>query len=275
MNSRLINYLKDPFKLSMVVTALFFAGILLSAYVMYILPNDMMGSQAIDVQNISLARGVLVKMYVVIGLTFATGIVALNISARARKEIIVYRDREKEAENGNDLMVNSEGELESRDAATFRNAIQQIKEEQDLLQEGLNLLADQVEAGQAALYVATTEDDRRFVEMRRGFAISTSESQTIRFEFGEGLVGQAAASGSSLYVDEIPQGYITILSGLGSSSPRYLFIVALKKQGEVVGVLELATFGPLTETTRKQIEEIGQVLAEKIETAEPVLVEKN
>jgi len=269
MNSRLLQSLKDPFKLSLVVSTVFFAGILLSAYVMYILPNDMMNSQAIDIKNISLARVVLVKMYVVIGLTFTAGILALYFSARGKKEIIVYREKEREAEIKNQ-QLNSEGDLESSDTASFRKTIETIKDGEDIFQEGLNQIANQVEAGQAALYTATTDGDKRVLTMRNGFAFA-GENQTLHFEFGEGLVGQTATTGKSLYVDEIPQGYITILSGLGNASPRYLFLVALKKAGEVVGVLELAVFSPLKEAHRKQIEEMAQVLAERIAETDQVL----
>lgn len=270
MNSRLLQSLKDPFKLSLVVSTVFFAGILLSAYVMYILPNDMMNSQAIDIKNISLARVVLVKMYMVIGLTFVAGILALYFSTKAKKEIIVYREKEREAEKTKSQQLNGNTDLESSDTANFREAIATVKGDQDILQEGLNLIANQFQAGQAALYVAATEGDQRLLRMRNGFAFATGENQTLQFEFGEGLVGQAAATGKSLYIDEIPQGYITILSGLGNASPRFLFIVALKKGNEIIGVLEVAVFSALKELHRKQIEEMAQVLAEHITESEVV-----
>lgn len=53
---------------------------------------------------------------------------------------------------------------------------------------------------------------------------------------------QAAANGKTLYVDDIPEGYIYVISGLGSASPKYLLIVPFKKQEQVIGMLEIASF---------------------------------
>src|SRR6478609_4190381 len=264
MINRILNALKDPARLSMVATVIFFAGILASAYVMYTLPHDMMFSQAIDVHNMSLARGVFMKLFIVTGITFLIGIAAINISARVKKEVIVYREKKKEVEDTEGRSTNNEGELESRDTSSFRNAIQQLKSEKEIFQEGLNQLCKQIDAGQGALYKVVTLNDKSVLQMESGFAISIVESNVIRFELGEGLVGQTAAFGKSMYIEEVPAGYINVMSGLGSASPKFLFIIALKKSGEVKAVVELATFAPLKESLRKQLEEMAQVLVERL-----------
>jgi hypothetical protein len=264
MINRFLNSIKDPTRLSLIVSVFFFAGILASAYVMYTLPHDMMFSQAIDVHNMSLAQGVFMKLFIVTGLTFLIGVAAINISARGKREIIVYREKKKEATDTTGQSTNSEGELESRDTTSFRTTIQKLKGEKEIFQEGLNLICKQVDAGQGALYKVVSSNDKRILQMAAGYAMSIVESNIIRFEFGEGLVGQAAALGKSMYIEDVPTGYINILSGLGSASPNYLFMITLKKAGEVKAVVELAIFTPLKENTRKQLEEMAQVLVEQL-----------
>ena len=41
-------------------------------------------------------------------------------------------------------------------------------------------------------------------------------------------------------------------------------MITLKKEGEVKAVVELAIFTPLKENTRKQMEEMAQVLVEQL-----------
>jgi len=65
-------------------------------------------------------------------------------------------------------------------------------------------------------------------------------------------------------VDEVPEGYIAIVSGLGVASPRYLLIVPMKKEEEVRGVVEFANFAPVNDAQRSRVEEMVQVLAEII-----------
>ena len=261
MINRFLNSLKDPTRLSLMVTVFFFAGILASAYVMYTLPHDMMFSQAIDVHNMSLAQGVFMKLFIVTGLTFLIGVAAINIGTRAKREVIVYREKKKDSTN---TTAHSDGELESRNTTSFRSAIQKLKGEKEIFHEGLQLICQQIEAGQGALYKVVASDGKRILQMAAGYAISIVESNVVRFEFGEGLVGQAAALGKSMYIEDVPTGYINILSGLGSASPNYLFIITLKKSDEVKAVVELATFTPLKETIRKQLEEMTQVLVEQL-----------
>ena len=264
MINRFLNSLKDPTSLSLIVTVFFFAGILASAYVMYTLPHEMMLSQAIDVHNMSLAQGVFTKLFIVTGLTFLIGVAAINIGSRAKKEVIVYREKKKDATDSAQQLTNSEGELESRDTTSFRTTIQQLKGEKEIFQEGLNLICQQVDAGQGALYKVVLSDDKRILQMAAGYAMSIVESNIIRFEFGEGLVGQAASLGKSMYIEDVPTGYINILSGLGSASPTFLFVIVLKKAGEVKAIVELATFAPLKESARKQLDEMAQVLVERL-----------
>jgi putative methionine-R-sulfoxide reductase with GAF domain len=86
----------------------------------------------------------------------------------------------------------------------------------------------------------------------------------LSYEFGEGLIGQSAAGARTLYVDDIPEGYIKIISGLGSASPKYLLIVPMKQQDHATGVLEIASFIPLSEDQRKFVEESAQLIADRL-----------
>lgn len=257
MMGNFLKALKDPAKLSQLVALLFFVGILLSAYALYRLPVAL----SLSGQDVSLAWSHFTTAFLVVGATFVLGFTAYTLSLRVKKEVIVYLEKKRATEASKQSEEDSTGE--SRDVSSFRTLIEQAKK-QEMMQVGLNELCKQIEAGQGAIYVASQHENKRIVELKSGFALSLGESQTVRFEFGEGLVGQAAASGKSLYLDEVPEGYIKVVSGLGSASPRYLFIMAMKANNEVKGVLELATFTALNEHTRKQLEEMGNVLAEKI-----------
>ncbi len=259
---RFIQSVKDPAKLSLILTFLFFAGMLISAYVVYTLPQNMQWSQAINILDMNMARIIFLKPIAFVVITFGIGVAAVNVALKAKKETIVYLEKKKN--DSSSLSGSQDGSTDSTDVASFRSLIQNLNNQKELVQQGLSAICKQLEAGQGAAYLSTQEDGKKSLVLKYGYALNISDSNVVRFDYGEGLVGQAASSGQNLYLDEVPEGYIKIVSGLGTASPRYLFIVALKKDNEVKGVIEIATFAPLKESVRKQTDEMAQILAGKI-----------
>lgn len=247
--------LNDRYYLNLLLGVLFVLGIGLSLYFIYSLPDSLHLTGGFQPEFI--------PVYIVVGLTFITGALAVLSALRYQKEVIVFRDRitdigKTDGENG-DQAGKTTISLES-----VKSNLQQAEGEKELLQSGLQAISKQLEAGQGAIYRVQEDDGKRFLELKSGYALSIGESTVIRYEFGEGLIGQAAVSGRTLYIDDVPNGYVKIISGLGSASPKYLLIVPVKKQEQVKGVIELASFTPLTEDQRRFAEESAQLIAEKI-----------
>ena len=261
MTSPFLNTLKTSGKLSLVISLVFFAGTMISAYFLLTLPHNLIIRGGLP--SLELAWPVLINLFVSVGLTFISGLAAIHTAMESRKETVVYIEKKKEDQEatvqGGEAMAGGLSDLSS-----FRTGLQQAEGEREVLQQGLNRLCQEVQAGQGAIYQLKSVDGKKVIELEYGFALSTGESSAPQFEWGEGLIGQAAAGGKSLYLDEVPEGYITIVSGLGTASPRYLMIVPIKNGEEVKGVLEVATFSPLHDGQRSRLEEMVQVLAEKI-----------
>jgi transcriptional regulator with GAF, ATPase, and Fis domain len=71
-----------------------------------------------------------------------------------------------------------------------------------------------------------------------------SEEPVRGFPLGETLSGQVAKNKKMLNLNELPDGYITVLSGLGKNNPRHLLIAPIVYNEECIGVMELASFNP-------------------------------
>jgi len=156
--------------------------------------------------------------------------------------------------------------MSSINVDNIKSALRSAKNQEDILQLGLQSICKQLDAGQGAVYQVRQENDTRFVELTAGYALTMNENTTVRYNFGEGLIGQAATNAQLLYLDEVPDGYIKIISGLGSSSPRYLIIAPVKKEETVLGILEIASFSPYNADQRKFVEQGAQLIAETLST---------
>ena len=91
-----------------------------------------------------------------------------------------------------------------------------------------------------------------------------SDEQPRSFPLGETLSGQVAKNQQLLSVKELPEDYITILSGLGKSNPRHLVIVPIICSGKSIGVMELASFKPFGENEELFIRKTSELMANQL-----------
>jgi methyl-accepting chemotaxis protein len=252
----MISVFRNYYKVSLALGIFFILGIALSLYAIYSIPSSLRLSYGYQSEFFN--------VYIIIGITFFIGAIALIMALRYKKEVVIFRDRSIEAENA--AKQESEQNKSTISLNTLTTNLSQAKGEKEILDIGLNTICKQLEAGQGAIYTAIEKNGKRSVELRGGYALAIGESTVINYEFGEGLIGQAAASGQALYVDDVPDGYIKIVSGLGTASPKFLLIVPVKDKQQVFGVMEIASFVAITTDQRKFAEEAAQLIAEKIST---------
>jgi putative methionine-R-sulfoxide reductase with GAF domain len=69
---------------------------------------------------------------------------------------------------------------------------------------------------------------------------TTDTSRT--FAIGEGIPGQVAKDKKLLFINDVPEGYIKIVSGLGTSSPKYMGVIPVIHGDETIALIEISTF---------------------------------
>ena len=228
-------------KSSIVLPSLFFAGIAATSYVIRSIAESLSDSQ-------------LYLIGTTLSLTLLAGAAAINYLAGRKEVKIVYREKQLEARKASDTEHASEVNL--LDVETIDQLTQSGNHPP--VQNALNAICNKLQAGQGAVYVL----QNRTLELKYGYALAHDRQSSITFEIGEGLVGRVAAQNEELYIDQLPEGYITVYSGLGSASPTYLAIVPMTKEGVVKGVLEIASFHPINRATLNGLKTVGSMLAE-------------
>jgi signal transduction histidine kinase/HAMP domain-containing protein/ActR/RegA family two-component response regulator len=110
----------------------------------------------------------------------------------------------------------------------------------------MNEVAPLVNAQVGAFFLAAepTSGSRaaRWV-MSGGYAMTPGDPP-LSFGTGEGLVGQAAATRRVVRVENVPEGYLPIRSGVGSAEPRAVVVLPVQFEGECLGVIELGSVSP-------------------------------
>jgi methyl-accepting chemotaxis protein len=238
----------------------FFVAVLLSALYLYTLRDDLVYHGMIDSGR---ATVVYVRLYLVIGIAFALAYFAIRYLQLTKKETIVYLDKKIDTGTGHQGTGGGAAGADGLNTHALRDTIARAKSRDEKYQEALNLLCNQLNAGQGALFLLQAKGDKKNLALKTGFALVLAEGEQPAFEWAEGLVGQVAATGNGLYLDELPEGYAArIESGLGGALPKYLLMLPVKKEKEVTGVVEMATFSAVTQEQRTRAQEAVNILAE-------------
>ena len=96
---------------------------------------------------------------------------------------------------------------------------------------------------------------------------TTDTSRT--FAIGEGIPGQVAKDKKLLFINDVPEGYIKIVSGLGTSSPRYMGVIPVIHGDETIALIEISTFEkPEVDLVEFQ-KQFNEKVSEKISTLIP------
>jgi hypothetical protein len=93
-----------------------------------------------------------------------------------------------------------------------------------------------------------------------------SEAPAPTFAEGDTLPGQVAKNKVPLLLDSVPEGYITVMSGLGKSNPTNLLIVpVIDQKGSCIGIIEVASFKPFGEQVVQLFATLGKEVGAKLQ----------
>jgi PAS domain S-box-containing protein len=128
-------------------------------------------------------------------------------------------------------------------------------------------LVDYVGAIQGGLFIRNDdEQDEIFYELMGSVAYSRQKVMESRFKPGESLVGRCAYEKLTIYLEQVPDSYVHVTSGLGESNPRSILVPAILND-EVFGIIELVSFNKFEPYQIAFIEKIGESIASTISNA--------
>ena len=115
------------------------------------------------------------------------------------------------------------------------------------------------------LFVLQKEEDDVFFDLLAAYAYNRAKFIQKRISADEGLVGRVYVEKELVYLDEIPDNYISVGSGLGDTEPSILLLLPLlNEENEVQGVIELTTFKPFEEYELDFLKKLAESIASTI-----------
>jgi PAS domain S-box-containing protein len=123
-------------------------------------------------------------------------------------------------------------------------------------------LVKYLDANQGGFFLVEEKNGTgKYFDLKACYAYNRKKFADKQIEWGEGLIGACALERQTVYLTDIPDSYLTITSGLGQTNPKYLLILPLISQEEVMGVIELASFRELKEYEIHFMEDVADSIA--------------
>ncbi len=150
--------------------------------------------------------------------------------------------------------------------AKFADILRQNNDNLKLLSEKIiSNLVKYMDANQGGLFIINDNDRNNIVfDLMAAFAYNRKKYIDRQIRLGEGLVGTCAIEKDTIYITNIPDDYIEITSGLGDARPSSLIIVPVKLEGEVYGVIEIASFNQFEKHEIEFLEKVAESIASTI-----------
>jgi len=107
----------------------------------------------------------------------------------------------------------------------------------------ISALVKFLKANQGGFYLlndSNTEDIH--IELKAAFAYDRKKMLDTKIYIGENLVGRCFQEKKIITINNLPEGYMYITSGLGEKTPTHLLLSPMVSDNEAFGVIEIASF---------------------------------
>jgi len=193
-----------------------------------------------------------------------------SITVQAEGEVAALKDTINEMiRNLRDTtQKNTEQDWLKTNLAKFSRMLQGQKDLNTVGRLILSELAPVVKAQHAVFYVLDSIKDTQRLSLLASYAAESQNRTRKEIELGEGLVGQCALEKDKIMLSKVPPGHLKIASGLGESLPQSILILPVIFEGQVRGVLELASLEGFNSSHQAFLDQLTESIGIVINTIE-------
>jgi len=99
-------------------------------------------------------------------------------------------------------------------------------------------MCNYVKAPLGAMYLFNPKTKK--LELKGAYAFEIKKGKNTEIPLSEGLVGQVAVEKRIKQLHDLPDDYIKVTSGLGSTAPKSLIVMPVQFEDEIIAVIEMA-----------------------------------
>jgi ligand-binding sensor domain-containing protein/PAS domain-containing protein len=151
----------------------------------------------------------------------------------------------------------------------FADVLSKNKEDiSTLTHQLIKKIIEYTEINMGGIYLFNEDNpDEIFLQLIASYAFDAEMLAKDKILNGEGLIGTCFKEANTKYINNLPENYIKIQSGLGQASMKCLLLVPLKFEEINLGVIELASFDEIPQYKIEFVEKLAQNITSTLFTA--------
>ncbi len=171
----------------------------------------------------------------------------------------------------NNLKINAEADRRRNWAnegiAIFGNILRTSNEDiQELSYQVISELVRYLGANQGAVYILQKDLGKEALVLQAAYAYDKRRYLEKEIAVGQGIIGQTVLEKEHTYLEQVPNGYTYITSGMGAATPSALLVMPLLMNETIYGVLEIASFQSLETYQIEFVQSISANIAATLAT---------
>lgn len=144
----------------------------------------------------------------------------------------------------------------------FSDLLQQnYQDPQKLAQDAIRKIVKHMKVEQGGIFIVEQRDGKELLVLTSAFAYDKIKLLNSEMEIGESLPGKCAEERKVIYINDLPEGYTFIGSGLGENSPKSLLLAPMIYENKLFGVIEIASFKEIEDYKLNFIQVVAERMA--------------
>ncbi len=127
-------------------------------------------------------------------------------------------------------------------------------------------LTDYIGAIQGGFFHLEEENNTKYFNLIAFYAYGRKKYADKKIPWGKGLIGTSALERKTIHMDKLPESYVVVTSGLGQTNPNEIVVCPLIAEGQLFGVLEIASLNKITEDQITFIKKVAESTASTLST---------
>ncbi len=193
-----------------------------------------------------------------------------SITVEAQGEVAALKDNINEMIRNlrETTQKNTEQDWLKTNLAKFSRMLQGQRDLTTVGRPILSELAPVVSAQQAVFYILDSRKETPELTLLASYADQGQDAIGSRLGLGQGLVGQCALEKQKVLITSAPPDYVRISSALGEAAPENIIVLPIVFEGQVKGVLELASLDRFSSTHQAFLDQLCESIGIVINTIE-------